>query len=747
MNWQDFLDQVRHPGKTVGVTVEGPLTLNSDRLPEGAIIQGVRFLDSLTVTGSEKKVLVFDACRFRLGLSFHPQNSQLQLLFLKCSVTGNCHVLKNSLAALVALQGCRVHGDVYCRETESGELSFAKTHITGRIYLSGGTLTSLDLTGATVDKGLFCGTDPDVTRIKGDLRLRDARMSGEIVLRGTEISRNLDFRGAKLGGISLQGITPDKTAQQSAQLDLNAAPASRLNVHGVADFHEAVVEGDLRLKNVSLGGLFLNGSTISGDVFIDADDQPPFGTNINGAAVIEQSTFGGQVKIFNTRFTTSLHLRDLSVAGDLSIGKKSSISGYLDMQDCCVKNLRLGSIWIGADENSNDNKRECGFFGRGLDIRGDFPISADDTSTPSCSGVFLLSDTKIGRNFDIRRLNVNGDLELRGVEIRGELNPFINWDSQLSVTGASRFLHMTVVLDAYFSHFRCTGDVEIRNMNVERDIFFTPSFFLPGNPIWSVAFQDSKAWRIRVNRNFCDRLNLAHSKCVDLEVRDELPQQLNLAGFEFRSLTIPRDDFAAFLNLCEPFDKRAWHAVEAWLRNAGREDEASTVFLRMRRTERQETRKKKRSFPRCLTYAPAVLWERGLDALLWLSIEPRRMFLVLLLLVSLSVAAFWPGKAFVPAEDKQPPPMTSAKNAANQPEQQPPPLWFSPGIWVGLRQSIPLLKISASSLEPSKNVIRPFGISICTYSDLANLFQALGWIVVSLFVASVTGVFKRVRPK
>lgn len=229
--------------------------------------------------------------------------------------------------------------------SSTGELRFASATIRGTLDLSGTTLhgrpTALDADGVTVED-LLLGVAPRgahfiETRVGGEIRLMEARVSGALVLGGADLqgdgptalwgdrARVGSILGAEHGEAALcvAGSIRLVEADIENSVILDGAKLSATGADAPLILAGASVRRDLSLQGASLTGapiaIEADRSTL-GSVRLDGDEQRP--TRLDGAASFGGATVQGQfvldgAKVTVTSRSPAVVLRDAHVHDDV----------------------------------------------------------------------------------------------------------------------------------------------------------------------------------------------------------------------------------------------------------------------------------------------------------------------------------------------------------------------------------------------------------------------------------------------
>jgi hypothetical protein len=194
------------------------------------------------------------------------------------------------------------------------------------------------------------------------------------------------------------------------------------------------------------------------------------------------------------------------------------------------------------------------------------------------------------------------------------------------------------------------------------------------------------------------------------------------------------------LEASAPFARSAYLHMEKWLRDRGDEDTADQVYREMRRRSRREPGPgQSPTSPTWLLGEPWRFLEwLFLDVLVGYGTQSGRTGVAFLLLVALSTWLFLPREAVEDGHTSEAQP--GAVGAVGAEEVYKP----LDAFWVALQLNLPVVKLpAAEKWKPSDRPLWTIGPVTIRYHDYASGAAFLSWIIVPLFLGSVSGVIKK----
>ncbi|MDA2912927.1 pentapeptide repeat-containing protein [Acidobacteriia bacterium AH_259_A11_L15] len=337
----------------------------------------------------------------------------------------------------------------------------------------------------------------------------------------------------------------------------------------------------------------------------------------------------------------------------------------------------------------------------------------------------------IGRQAEFQGATFGNTVSFAGAEIGGEA---IFWDirlapsSEVSFSGA-HFHHQVYfsgVLDGelWLDHARFDADTSFENVLFKglasfRETRFRVVYFSSHGQAQGQKNQFQASIDLRgctYERIKCDWKSLLRREKPATSLGGRI-----LGWLTFWKQIPPRQ---------QPYDRQPYTQLEKVLRAVGQDDEANKVYLERRRVERQHQKK-------------GISW--FFDWIYWwganYGVHPYRLLLFAVLLLALGTVAFQHPAAVQP---NQPPVVSTTQEAARQqkPEFNAQPLGFWDAARLSLRSFLPVDVPLLADWQPSDN--RWFWA--VKFSDLAGFLKIMGWILVPVAIASITGLLRRVAP-
>ena len=686
-----------------------------------------------------------------LGVEYSPA-----LVFHACTFTGAVDLSEAKFARLADFSQCRFTKSVSLREAdfasrlvfdaavfedtnaEDEKLDLRRVHVE-RDFLARGLhcAREIDLEYAKLSSSLDLSSQPERrTELHGRLNLRAAKISGELKMLGIVLKGELRLLDAEVDGYVLLSCRQPWRPTVEGDIWLSFATIKgKLILEGLqllGDFlgnglklegelwapfsgkDRLMVQGVVQLIEAEIaGGINLEGARIDGDLNLGYSALHSLRLGMGG----KRTRIGGSVILFGATVTREVFIVGTLIGNALLAGNSS-----LGTLVCDASGFRRTMIRRGAILNGMKASGDVGF--RGAKIGGDLSLDkAAITGGLFCSsfpngrrtliaGNLSLSGTVFGNSVDLSGAGIAGMLYMLRTEVNGDfgcMNAGI-WRTEFGahalmagskITGAALFRGTKLVggIHLGWSQLRdvgCDSEAEILGgINLER----------------------TRAEEIALDgRCYSGMLNLALAKINRLKLLERLPQETDLSGCDVQNFILPGNDFCQLAGFTKPFRFGSYMALEKWLRDRGEDTMADQVFLDMRRRHRRE----------------ALGWWRRLgdwflDFTVRYGIASYRLIVYLAVALTFSIWLF----ARAGALQHEPPGTDTAT--------------FHEAVWTSVQTIFPMFAIpAAKGWRPTHLPLLIGGHSLgITYDGYASVLSLLSWIVVPLFVASITGLLKK----
>jgi hypothetical protein len=194
---------------------------------------------------------------------------------------------------------------------------------------------------------------------------------------------------------------------------------------------------------------------------------------------------------------------------------------------------------------------------------------------------------------------------------------------------------------------------------------------------------------------------------------------IRMEGFQFQELTLGEKkeegtDYLELLKSSENFEVSTYYAVERWLRNQGKDEEANNVYLAMRGERRRSGR--------MFFLARPIDWL--FDIPIWLAMHYKLLFLLFVLSLAVSTWMF-------------------TNPAAVHPE---PANWsLGDAFWLALQMNLPMTHIpAAAGWQLTPTPVQLGGVNLMMHYDyFGSCVSLFGYIAVPLFLGGVAGTWLR----
>ncbi|TWP52949.1 hypothetical protein FKR81_07535 [Lentzea tibetensis] len=350
--------------RVVDRTITGALDLRAVEVPY--LLEFVRctFEETPDLRQSRIAGIEFNECSLP-GFAGRNLSSDNDVAFISCTVTGQLDLVDADIAGTLVLRDSTFHSRgrpavQADRVTLAGALLGFDLRTSGELRLAGARIGgNCNLNGAVLDNEDGMALNANGVQVGGNM-LCSFTARGTVFLTNAKISSALSLRGANLSRGPATVDTTDPHADPNATLVLD-----RTDVSGDVGLDRGFVSaGTLRLVNANIGGsLSLVGASV------DAISPPQTGNEPIGRG-------------------RALHMDGAQIGGDV-VGRNMRIKGQLRMVD--------------------------------LHVRGSLILDGSRLENPQADCV-LANRCVVGSNFAVRDAEVEGGLELRGVNVGANLD-------------------------------------------------------------------------------------------------------------------------------------------------------------------------------------------------------------------------------------------------------------------------------------------------------------------------------------
>jgi hypothetical protein len=493
--------------------------------------------------------------------------------------------------------------------------------------------------------------------------------------------------GAQIGGsLDLTGArlrNPDGKALQAKQITVKQSMHCRgqFVAHGQVNLTGAQVDGTLDFGDASLNGQ--EEAALNAEGLKVGRNLLCEGLTANGEVTLVGAQVGGLVTFSGANLRnpggTALHGNRITVKQSMYFRGQFAAHGQVNL--------------IGAQVDGT------------LDFRG-ASLNGQEEAALNAQGL------KVGRNLICSRLTVHGYITLRGGHVGGPVT--FNGAQLTSCMGPALIAEqLTVGQDAYFNRgFNARGQVRLNSARIQGQLSFGGADFSgSGRKALQLSGLVARALILRPHGRPEGRVDLTHTRVEVLA--DEAatwPSSLRLQGFVYDSLfeDPPIDVTTRLLWLRRNehgYQPQPYEQLAAVYRRSGREHDARRVAIAKRRHRRETLTR------------PGRVWDRVLDWTVGYGYRTWQAGLWLLLLVAIGAAVF---------SMAHPQQMTEAKPATGAVPA------FQPWTYA-LDVLVPIVNLHQEEFWIPQGAARWWA----WFSILS------GWILTTIVIAAVTGLFRR----
>lgn len=695
-----------------------------------------------------------------------------ELTLTSAKITGDVRLLGITLGGKLILQATDIQGNVLCRRPANlatrlndgvwmllaqvkGALDFSGARIMGGFDASvacvGGWVTfdNARISGSLLLNGLHVenGVDFESTAIGGDLMLQNASIGRSLLLRskgkqrfertsiggkawllGIDVQGDLDISGLRTGGdLILQsatvrhnlmaGTTGGYVTEIAGAVHLNGA-----SIHGSVEFGGAVLGGDLIFEAATIEGGFA--------LTYHVDDLRAMTVtlpHVRGTVRGESAVIGKTMSFLGATIDGGIIMPGAKVHGELLFHSTSFIAGTL-----ASKKVDFNFLGV-SKEKERAIVEECRRIV--TVVRGDVQLmraqllGGVDVSGTIISGALDLRDATVNANFvcraveaqrtsatrvDLETLNMTGDVDLTGLAVTTGTGPRAEGD--------------LILRDC-----RIRGRVELvqdDGNSVSGPLVMTRvagMLRLDAAEITQLAFCGGMFDARPAGKNGRPRVILERARIGRLQMLKPLHDTLDISNMHVDRLDTldDEDSYTEMLERSDPFKKSNYLAVENALRNAGRQADADTVHILMRRRDRRM------GYGMAHGYLRNLL-QTGLDYFLDKTIgygtTSSRIVITMLLLFVLSIIVF---------EDHRRVEFDLQRTRANPNHVVNPKddKWgVAESALFAAQLHVPIISLGV------KNDVQPSGVEWKAY---AMVIAAAHWVMWPLLLASASGLIRR----
>lgn len=570
------------------------------------------------------------------------------------------------------------------------------------------------------------------TTFHGHVNLRNFVCEHTLDLSGCAFKRNLMLAGARVGGsLLLRGATVAKYPQPARLRGMDKSSES------VVDLERLRVKGNLDLEGFrSFATLDLTDASIEGRFWFASS--PSALASIGGDLEAPNLKVGGQMSLFGVDVASEVNLQGAELAKDLFVrpyaGRAVSIAGQLWM---------VGASVAGVVNLS------------GAQVNGDFQlrnarVKEDLIANPFDGGGTLGTlPTVIGGDLVTTGAHFEADIDLNGTRVvRGIILDGTQCNGELSLAGANAPAHRVK------PHRRRPAGPPLRceaaALRMVRASFGAAVIdgSICGTPPLPSPMHAARTWSARVAKlgirlpagaaaplPLNPAFDLSYATVGQLRLVLPVCGPVNMEGITFRDVSfeddqnvLPDHEVASLLAMTEPFQRATYLRFEKWSRDRGDDATANRVYRAMRRRSR------------AMETPFSQLWAEYLvDWLTAYGTQSWRAAILLVLVIACTGGLFLKPGALVP------------KTPAGDPA--PTRHTWGTAYWVATKYAIPVLSVApGDQWKPSSARAAPSlgPLPLCaragwwiTYDEWASVVSVVGWILVPLLVASISGVLKR----
>ncbi len=593
------------------------------------------------------------------------------------------------------LRDAIVEGDLDLRSlTFAPKVAFNRCVFRGKVDASEAHFSkSLTLTGC---------------RFERDLRLFGTRVGGQLLMDGVVI-RGVPAEGASLEQLHVAGNLSAAGLDADGKLNFRGA-----RVEGQMDFSGARVAGDLSLQNARLAGnLFLRPhkgkrATITGTAWM-------FGVQVGDLVDLSGASIGGDLLLEDARLQGGLFCRPQD-------GQRVEVGGNVWLTGAAVS----GSVDLGGAKVAGDVLAES------AEIKGGFFCRVEEGQRAEVGGRFWLSAVDIGSQLSLTGAKLAGNVVLQHAEIDGGVQACPQDGFRTEIGGQLWLVGAKVNGGVDLTAVQVSGAVYLQNARID-------DLAIRSNEEHRVEFdglldaEAAKIGRLELDgRTTADQaVKLSLAEVTHLNLQQSVPKQVELEGFQFQQLTLPKDNYLGWLAASSSFQASTYVFMEDWLRNHGNHSAANRVYLAMRRRDRWEGRK-------------GMLRRLGdglLDATIGYGIHwyrPLIFYFIPILLLSLLI---FRNPQSVHRDVPKYPDATQLATIIPADSD-----WgLTEAASMALRTNLPMFLLMVDDeWQPSSKAIDCMGIPLgISYAAYAMVVSLLSWIAVPLFVIGMSGILKK----
>lgn len=599
-----------------------------------------------------------------------------------------------------------------------GSVMLLMARVSGQVNFNGARISgSINLQSATVNGGVFGRPMPSPTH--GVAEPIVARVGGNVHLAAGTIGGVVDFQNASIGGMAslfvakVTGAVIFQGAKLAGDLDLtNSILEGSLigdGLHTGPDDEKLWPKGDVlmggckisafaSLNAIRVGGDFiLQGAEIKNGLYCQSGDP---------ARPELQARVGGRVSLRAATITGGAHMEriQLNRGAFLDVAR---FAGGLDLDGATV----TGDVTI--DDSVVDGRLSC----ERITVRAAPPTGDDKTSaTP---GNVTLFGAKVSGQVDFSGAIIDGNLVLQSAEVRGGVYCRPSRGTQRRVA--------EILGKADFNEMRVSGILDVTEARLRQLI-------LEGAVIeGTLRCRNTQSTEVDLRSCQARDALLLFDRWHDPDADGAPPKVvLRLEGFQFRELSLgegddevlPAERYLAMLNLAA-FEESNYLAVEMWLRNQGRNEDANKIYLATRQVRRDKRK-------------PGWWLLRQVDAFfdwpIWLALNYKYLFVGFILSLLLSTLIFClPGAVQARVDG-------SGKPRANLDDWA----WYD-ATWLALKKNLPGSHVAVDDkFELTSRTITVGGTPLWLHYDTyGSCISTLSYFLVPLFVAGAASTWLR----
>ena len=628
-----------------------------------------------------------------------------------------------------------IEGDITLRHEEiKGEIVIQNTRFTGKLDFCFSTFNrTLNLENSTFSQPVF---------------FIGATLQSDILLNGGHFHEKVNFSEAHINGVFYSKSTPGRITKFGEEVRFEGTEFNkRVEFHGTqflqnAFFYMVRIRGTAEFPSV----IFAQKASFLGGTFSRNTFFKPEPSKEEKNKVIPQ--FMGEVDFSNCLFEGSIDFIEVEfhgIANFIGIRANHSASfqgsmfhnhaqfhysnfiGKASFRDAKFLNEAKEEELTSANFTSCRFEKTCNF------------------NKSEFHGIFSFNTVRVDENAFFKQAKFLGPYEHCADFINSHIEGQAAFNEAIFEGGVSFFsasMNSDVIFDAAnfsdfpgkivnFSSIQIDGSLYLRNAVFHGEVNFGGLKATGDLELSGVEFKQKVSFE---NGDF-KSINLGKEKKLTKEI---FPKGVDMRGCTYQRLE-PLPYWKLLVKQLNPYDRQPFTQLESIVRSTGNDHLADDIYFLREKTRAICIKERKAPFQNIDTFQRRYDLARdfAFRAMAGYGVRPHRFFYLTLLLVCIGTPIFHNEGAVVPLDIESPPPIQ-----VNQ-------LSWGDAAWVSLDLLLPISIQTGVRLQPSykfwvggkdregKDLI---GIR---YVDIGTLYNLLGWILIPVVLAGLTGILKR----